>query len=569
MDLLKTGIGISKTIKNVGRLKEIVSVFTKHGFASFISMGTLSKIPDFAIPQNVKDITDELEGVSDRSQIIGKRLSACFEELGPAYVKFGQLLSSREDIFPESFIEEMQVLRDKVAPVSFSDLKKRYEDKWPSDLEKNFEYILEEPIGMASIGLVYKGKLKSGDEVVIKIRRPNIVSILETDLEIISFLATQLEKISEDIKFLGLTRIAQDFSAGLVNELNFNIEALNADRFKRLIEKYDTKKILKIPEIYKDFSSEKIIVMEMITGTPFTQKEKLQQNKKELYDVVYQSMTILFEVFFKEGFFHGDLHGGNFFYINKDRIGLIDFGLMGNSSNKGRKSLMAIIYSMINFDYENLTYEFLDVAEYEQMPNIDLLVNDMRVTLAPYVGLLPSQINFSLILKSVISALRKHEVFLPREWFLLFRSLMTMDGVGRSLNLDLDLHEMMEKDMKSILRSSLNANELMEDLGWAAKDLSVLGRILPRHIKWFLKDFSKKGYSLDINIDSHEKSLEQISRSLVFLGLSLIAAVLVYFSLPLILEQSSRHELLRDFFPWICLVGAATLLLGAFRRIFK
>ena len=229
MDLIKTGIGIGKTIRNVARLRDIVSVFARHGFAEFISIGVTSKIPDFVLPSSQKDIKREIAEKGEKSlgKTLGYRLRLCFEELGPAFIKFGQLLGSREDLFDKGFIDEMHQLRDKVKPVSLTISIKTIEESLGKKFSEVFESIDEKPVGTASIGVVYKAKLLNGDEVVVKVRRPQISKEITRDFSILSFLATQVEKASEEIRYLGLSRIVNDFAISLQNELNFNIEAMS------------------------------------------------------------------------------------------------------------------------------------------------------------------------------------------------------------------------------------------------------------------------------------------------------------------------------------------------------
>ena len=207
MGLISTGVNLTKTIRNIGRLREIVTVFASHGLDEFISKNVLLKIPNFALPKSTKKrVKDEIQerGESSWGEVIGVRLKLSFEELGPAFVKFGQLLGSREDIFNDDFIKQMQLLRDKVSPLNFSEVREQVEESLGRKAEDVFSIIIEEPIGTASIGLVYKAKLKTGEDVVLKVRRPEIERSIETDLSVLQFIAEQSEKAGEEIMFLGI-----------------------------------------------------------------------------------------------------------------------------------------------------------------------------------------------------------------------------------------------------------------------------------------------------------------------------------------------------------------------------
>ncbi len=529
VDIVRTGIGLSKTIRNVSRLREIVIVFAKHGFDEFITKNVTSLIPGFVLPKSTRGIRSELEEnqIRDWNQIIGRRLKFCFEELGPSFIKFGQLLSSREDLFEQSFIDEMKSLRDKVKPLTFDELKDEMEKSLGKKLDEVFSEVEPGPIGMASIGIVFKGKLKSGESVVIKVRRPGIKKLVETDFSILSFLASQMEKVSEELRFLGISRIVDDLGSSLVNELNFNIEALNCERFEKIIQKYDKKKSIVFPKIYKEFSSSSLLVMEYFEGTPFTNNIEVKEKCENLAEILAEDLQIFLKAFLKDGFFHADLHAGNIFLLDDNKIGLIDFGLMGTLSRRSRVNFVAIVYAIINFNYENLVYEFLDVAEYDTIPDIDHLVHDVRVALNPYVGLTAQQTDFSEVLKITLTTLRKHEIYLPRDWYTIFRSFITLDGLGRALGFDFDVFSMLEEDIYQVMQESFNKEELIEEGLWTARDFLTFSRALPRHIKWYLKDWSRNGYAHKLILSGHESHLNNINQSLKFLGFIILGSVFI------------------------------------------
>jgi|GEM_PF-360425 len=534
MDLIRAGMGLTKTIRNVGRLQEIVLVFGKHGFDEFITNTVTGKIPNFVLPKSKKRISEELANKSEKdwNQVLGFRLRKCFEELGPAFIKFGQLLSSREDIFHPSFIEEMRMLRDKVKPVPLVEVIALIEKSLGKKLDQVFAEVDPNAIGTASIGVVYRATLLDGSPVVIKVRRPGIEKEIETDFSILMFLANQAERVSAELRYLGVSRIINDFAFTLQRELNFNIEALNAERLKKNLDKHDDKNLYYIPKVYKEFSSEDVLVIEELRGIPFSRSELILEKKDELIPKMEYGIQLFLKTFLKDGFFHADLHGGNFFYltdeVNNGRIGLIDFGLMGNLSKNGRHHFIAIIYALLSYNYENLVYEFLDVAEYDTIPDIDGLIRDVRDGLSPFVGLSVKQTNFSELLTVVISTLKKHQIFLPREWYIIFRALMTIDGVGKSLGIDLNIFGILETDINEIVQSTFNKDEIIEDAAWAARDLTSSVRILPRHIRWFLRDFAKKGYAVEIRNTGYEKELGALTGALTFLSFSLIAGIFVF-----------------------------------------
>ncbi len=528
MGLITTSFKLSKTIRNISRLREIATVFAKNGLDEFLSQNVLNKIPNFVFPKKNEELEKVPVHENSWGDVMGYRLRLCFEELGPAFVKFGQLLSTREDIFDEDFINHMKVLRDQVSPLPFSKIKDNVEESLGQSVDEVFEFIDDKPIGTASIGLVYRAQLKTGEKVVLKVKRPGIDRIIETDLSILIFLATQTERAADDIKFLGFSKVLEDFSYSLQSELNFNVEALNCEKLKKVISKYDENCIFHLPKIYKDFSSEDLLVMELIEGTAFSQSEEIKGYLDELAPKLDESVRVFMRCFLNEGFFHADLHGGNFFYMPNGKIALIDFGLVGNLSKNARHNFIAIIYAILTQNFENLVYEFLDVAIYETVPDVDKLIIDIKNAIGPQIGLTIQQTNFSLIIRSIITTLREHHIFLPSEWFVVFRAFITLDGVGKSLGLDFDIFTLLEGDINGIIKDSFTPEAFIEDGMWIGKDLLSASRIVPRHLKWFLKEFAKNNYALKIRHKGIWKPISSLASSVRLLSFYILGGIFFF-----------------------------------------
>ncbi|MFG1505392.1 ABC1 kinase family protein [Halobacteriovorax sp. ZH5_bin.2] len=553
MGLITTSFKITKTIRNISRLREIATVFAKNGLDEFVSQNVINIIPNFVFPRKSEE--SQKVSVHDNSwgDVMGYRLRLCFEELGPAFVKFGQLLSTREDIFDEDFIKHMKKLRDEVKPIHFSGIKKNVEASLGKKIEEVFKSVEEQPIGTASIGLVYRAELLTGEKVVLKVKRPGIDRIIQTDLSILIFLATQTEKATDDFKFLGFSKVLEDFSFSLQSELNFNVEALNCEKLKKIIAKYDSSEIFHLPKIYKDFTCHDLLVMELIEGIPFSDSARISEHIADLDSKLDECVKIFMRCFLNEGFFHADLHGGNFFYLPNGKIALIDFGLVGNLSKNARQNFIAIIYAILTQNFENLVYEFLDVAVYETVPDVDKLIVDIKNAIGPQIGLTVQQTNFSLIISSIITTLREHHIFLPSEWFVVFRALITLDGVGQSLDLDFDIFSLLEGDINDIIKDSFSTDSFIEDGMWIAKDVLSASRIVPRHLKWFLKEFAKNNYAVKIRHKGIWKPIASLASSVRLLSFYILGGVLFFAGKSFVSEQDLYRGALLDY-PTITLI---------------
>ena len=528
MDLIKTGIGISKTIKNVARMREILTVLSRHGFSELIVKSGLDKvIPGFVLPARVSELKREDLSSEEWWQIFGTQLRMSFEELGPSFIKLGQLLATREDILEPVMIKELKLLQNKVKGIPFETARDVIETNLGKKIHEVFSSFNEVAIGTASIGVVYKAELINGQKVVVKVRRPGIAKTINTDFEILKFILQKLEKVSVDIRFLGMSKMINDFFKSTQNELNFQVEAQNCERLKKNLLVIDKESILVVPHVYREYTTQEVIVLEFLDGKPFNEFNSLEQLGPVVVERLLKSVELFTHTLLADGFFHADLHGGNFFVMPDQKIGLIDFGLMGTLSKKNRANLIAIMYSLITHDFENLVYEFLEVADFDSIPNHEELIRDIKDAISPYVGLSVKETNMSELVRNLIKTLSKHELYLPREWFIIFRALITLDGVGKSIGLDLNIFQILEKDLDKLVGEMLSKKNAQDELMWVAKDVISSLRIVPKHIKWFLKEISKNNYALEIRIKEVDNLSKSISRSFYILGMSLLASVMI------------------------------------------
>ncbi len=528
MDIIRTSIGISKTIKNVGRFREILTVLARHGFSELIVKSGLDKlIPGFVLPARVSELKREDLSPEEWWQIFGTQLRLSFEDLGPSFIKLGQLLSTREDILDPALIRELKLLQNKVKGIPFDVAKSVIEQSLGKKISEVFRSIDENAIGTASIGVVYKAELLTGEKVVVKVRRPGITKTILTDFEILLYIVQKLEKVSAEIKFLGLSKAISDFFKSTQNELNFQVEAQNCERLKKNLAAIDKDGYIVVPKVYREFSSTEILVLEFLDGRPFNEFHSLEQLGTDVVEKLEKSIELFTHTLLADGFFHADLHGGNFFVLKDRRIGIIDFGLMGTLSKKQRANLIGILYAVITHNYDNLVYEFLDVAEYDSVPDHEELIRDIKDSISPFVGLSVQETNMSELVRNLIKTLSKHELYLPREWFIIFRALITLDGVGKAIGLDINIFKLLDKDMPKLINELLSRKNAQEEVMWIAKDLLGSLRIVPKHMKWFLKEISKNNYALEHRIRGLEEHTSQMSRALYILGLSLLGGVFI------------------------------------------
>ncbi|RYZ71777.1 MAG: AarF/ABC1/UbiB kinase family protein, partial [Proteobacteria bacterium] len=249
-----------------------------------------------------------------------------FEELGPTFVKLGQVLATRPDLIPVEFVEEFKKLHDQVSPLPFSEIKRVLESQYGSTLDEIFAEINPVPLGSASIAQVHRAKLRDGSDVVVKVQRPGIERIIADDISILYYLAELLQKYVKETRIFNPIGIVDEFFRTLELETNFVIEANNIRRF---IENFKDDTEVKIPHVYIELTGPRVLVLEFLKGIPLSQAAALEQEGVDRQTVMKAGLRAYFKQVFKDGLFHGDLHAGNLFILPGSRIGLIDFGIVG------------------------------------------------------------------------------------------------------------------------------------------------------------------------------------------------------------------------------------------------
>lgn len=556
--------GIVQSIRNVSRFREILSVFVKNGFEEFIYKSKLhERIPNFVFPAAKKEqvlansiSTDQWWGT------VGHRLRLSFEELGPAFIKFGQLLGTRDDFFTPAFTYEMRKLQDDVKGINWSEAKELIEKCWGKNHLEICEEISHDPIASASIASVFTATLKNGEKVVVKVKRKGIDQIIESDFQLMSVLVRTLENTSEQFRWMALSRTLEEFHRSIRTEINFTYELKNLERLRSNLNKVKGSEILVLPRPYAELSNESVFVMELLDGVPFSKLTPADVTK-DLQDKLLQCVQLFLHSMLKDGFFHADLHGGNFFFLKNGKIGVVDFGLVGTLSQKNKNTFMSILYNLTVGDFDRLVYELLDVAEYDKVPDYQELARDLEITLSPFLVLSASQIPSAEFMQNLVAILSKYRIFLPREWSIIFRALVTLDGVGRSLGIDIKVFEILDKSTKEFTSTLINKDQIVMESLWFLKDSLSSLRMWPRHINWFLKEFSKNNYSLDIKIENLSRDFTYAAKSVQFLGHIIASSSLLFLGLYFIEDRNTNfHELpfMTAFF-WIV---ALVLLVYAF-----
>ena len=522
MKWIQTGRQLGKAVKNVQRLKQIIAVFARHGFVDIVDRMNLAKF----LPARLAAVAE-----AQSEQSLPERLRISFEELGPTFVKLGQLLSSRSDLLSEAFIEELTQLQDQVNPLPFEVVRATVERELGCKIEDAYVFFDPKPLAAASIGQVHNATLPNGDKVVVKVQRPEIEKVIETDVSLLAFLASLLEKYVPESRMIGPSVIVDEFFRTLSSELDFVVEANN---MSKMAENMRSSPEIVIPKVYKHLSTGKILTLEKFEGIRVNDLTALEAQGIDRKKIVEIGARAFFKGVMIDGLFHGDLHGGNLFILPGNKLGIIDFGIVGRLSQKSRDQLASMVVSLLTEDYENLCYEYAELGSAGSSVDFEGFQREVRNTLSPYMGLSLKELNVGKILIEATKIATEFNIKVPGDWMLVFKAILTMEGMGRTLDPDFDLLSMSQELIKDLVKNQYSIPRIKKEFLWVGKDVVSLLKVLPRQLRWMFKKFNSNDFAFEIKSTDFQAIRVQLDTNGRRMSLSiLIAGLFIASSLTL------------------------------------
>ncbi len=522
MGLVRRSIQFTRAVKGAGRLRQIVSVLSKHGFGDVIQRLGLGGF----LPSGLIKWID-----ANETKSVGERMRLAFQELGPTFVKLGQVLSMRPDLIPESVVEELVKLQDQVAPLPFETIQEILNRELGFKVQARFQEIGSVPIGAASIGQVHEAVLKTGEKVVIKVLRPDIRKIIETDISLITLLAEMFERYFPELRVLNPKVFVEEFFKTLQYELDFKIEANNIEKIAKNSTNFPD---LVFPKVYHDISTHEVLVLERFEGIRLNDRDAVLNSPIDREKIATLGARAFLYSVLKYGLFHGDLHGGNLFILPGDRLGVIDFGIVGRLSQKARDQLVTMVWALTQEDYETLCYTYAELGSADTSIDFDSFQREVRNVLSPYLGLNLNDVNSGRVLIEATKIAAKYNIRVPGDWMLVFRAILTMEGMGRLLDPKFDMIAMSEELIFDLVKIQMSPSRLKGDAYKISKDIIALFEVLPRNLRWAVRKFAKNDYALEIKSpellrvsQQIERGSRRISRSLSGIGLLVTGAMLM------------------------------------------
>ncbi|WMW21382.1 AarF/ABC1/UbiB kinase family protein [Methanolobus mangrovi] len=516
----------------IKRYGKIVDALVKYEFGHLVDrmgIGNIRPLRSRIIKQE-KVLKDTYSGPT--------KVRLMLEELGPTYIKLGQILSMRQDLIPPEYANEFTKLQDEIQPFGIEEVEKLIKEELGSGVDDLFDLFEETPIAAASIGQVHRAKLKSGEEVVVKVQRPGIKKIIEADLDIIYSIASFTEEHLPEAKLYRPMEIVEEFERSIRAELDYTQEGRNAEHFAHNFREHPR---IYIPKVYWDYSSMKVLTLEYIDGVKSSSFEELDRMKVDRKEIAVDVLKSFMKQMYDDGFFHADLHPGNVFIMKDGRIALLDFGMAGFLSADMRNLLIDELVAITRGDTVLYIELLRDLGSIGDEVDIASLKIDIDHLLYKYYGRTANQLNTALILEEMIGLLRKYQIRVPANVALLSKGVMTIEGFSSIMDPQINLAVVAEPFAKKAIKDRIRLTNIAST---AYRDFSNWSRVLhraPMKISHIL-DIAERGYlKLQFEPQGFDRVVAEIDAASNRLAFSLIISAIIVGSTLIIQTGMEPH----------------------------
>jgi ubiquinone biosynthesis protein len=504
------------------RSKQIVKIFVNHGFGTL--MDRLGILKYLKIDKQTKKYAEsEISKLS-----VGERLRLSFEELGPTFIKLGQIMSTRPDLLPRDIIHELEKLQDAVAPFPITEVREVIEFELGDKLENIFREFIEEPIAAASIGQVHRAKLLSGKDVVVKVQRPNIEKNIELDLGILKDMADFIDKRTRFGKLYNFSKMAEEFETTLTNELDFRLEGENAETFK--VNFKDDSNVI-VPEISWIHTTNRVLTMEEIKGTSLKKFETLDQLGLDKTIIARNlANSILYQIL-RDGFFHGDPHPGNIMVLENNTIAFLDLGMIGQLNPHRKTQFLKMLMGITLKDSKLIVQAIVELDAMSERINMRKLEKDIDRLRDQVLSVPLSQIKIGEVFNEIFDLAFSYNIMIPGEFTMLAKSLITLEGLVEKLDPDLNVLEIAEPIAGKLVFTLITPEKIGREILGGAMEYGKLVRKFPSIFLNFLDKMEQDDFTVQLKLKEADryaqkldKAFSRLSISLVFLSLSIVIA---------------------------------------------
>ncbi len=497
--------------QNFPRYRRIISVFVQHGFGSLLEQWGVDRY--LITPAKLMHRREALERLTP-----AQHFRAALEELGPTFIKIGQVLSTRPDLLPPDYIEELSKLQDAAPPIPWEEVEAQLTAEWGRPPDELFQSIDRTPLASASLAQVHAAVLPDDREVVIKVQRPDIWPTIQSDLAILEDVAAVAQRTSL-AEFYNPMDIVQEFSFTLQNELNYLQEGRNADRFRK---NFANEPAIYIPKVYWEFTTRRVLVLERLYGVKISDVETMKRVGIDPKQVALNSARLIVQEVLEDGYFHADPHPGNFFVMPGAVIGAVDFGMVGHLSREDRINLVKLYVASVQMDADRIVEQLIRMGAATAYVDRAALKRSISRLLHKYQGLPLKEIRAQEVVNDIMPIAYRFHLRLPSDLWLLGKTLGMMEGVGLQLDPDFDMFEVSKPFAEKLMR------EMWMPSTWGPEALGNLQawgdlfEVMPRAGSKLLYGLESGKVPLDMTFDVRKTVIERFDRALTRLALSVI-----------------------------------------------
>ncbi len=500
------------------RYGQIIEVLQKYGFGYIVEQLGLSSIRDLTYKFKNKDKVDKFNTSGP------VRARKILEELGPTYIKLGQLLSMRHDLVPLEYASEFAKLQDEAPSFDFEDVELTIEEELGDSIEELFESFEKTPLACASIGQVHRAKLKDGDDVVVKIQRPGIKEVIESDLDIMYSIARLVDEHMPEARLYRPIEIVDELSRSILAEIDYTQEGWNTDSFA---ENFANNNQVKIPGVYWEYTSTRVLTLEYIKGIKGSHVDLLDKQGFDRSNIGFIVGRAFLQQVFEDGFFHADLHPGNILIMEDGTVAFLDFGMTGHLSPEVSDIFLDGMVALVRGDSSSFIELFRDMGCLDPHVDTRSLKVDLESFRSRYYGKALKNLDASVIIEELIGILREHQVTIPHNIALLVRGIVAVEGFGLVIDPDFNFTELLEPYAKKEMKERFYPQNLARRTYSSISSWSRLFQKAPTKISHIL-DHAENGY-LRIKFESEDSSrlLSEINSASNRLSFSLIVSAMI------------------------------------------
>jgi ubiquinone biosynthesis protein len=490
-------------LRDLGRLRRIAGVLARHGFGDVAER--LHVAPWLRRAGRVFHRKAEAQGALP----VAVRIRRVIEELGPTFVKFGQMLATRPDLVPLDVVLELRRLHDEVPPFPFDAVRAMVEEDLGRPLAEVFSRFDETPVAAASIAQVHRACLATGEEVVVKVQRPRLPEVIAADLRILSGLASMIEDRVPEVRPFRPLAMVEEFRRSLNREIDFRAEAASMERFARNLADEPG---IRVPKPMAGLSSRRVLVMERLEGAKVTDREALARMGVDVKALVEVGMRVTMRSIFEFGFFHADPHPGNFFVQPDGKIALLDFGMMGSIEPQRVDEMLSFMFALLTGDLDMLMNLMLDIDLIGDDTDVRAMRGEMRALLDAYGTASIGQVDVATFITQVFQVTVRHHVVLPADLLLVGKAVATMEGIGRDAYPDFQPLDAMRPYLTEVyVKRMLDAKKHSQTVTRSLLDGLALAKDAPLDVRRVLRKL-RRG-ELTINLKSAEAEAAQRAQS--------------------------------------------------------